>query len=161
MLTVYSDASWTANNSVSGGAIFYMGCLLAWWTRRQKSVSSSSAQAEYFAAATASREGVYARDLLDDIDRPVTGPTPLLLDSQSAVELTYDPVAFKKTKHILRAANELRDRVARDVFKPEYVPAADQLADILTKPLGPTAHQALMPRLMGTEGATVTNAPHA
>ena len=108
-----------------------------------------------------SREGVYARDLLDDIDRPVTGPTPLLLDSQSAVELTYDPVAFKKTKHILRAANELRDRVARDVFKPEYVPAADQLADILTKPLGPTAHQALMPRLMGTEGATVTNAPHA
>ena len=124
-------------------------------------MSSSSAQAEYFAAATASREGVYARDLLDDIDRPVTGPTPLLLDSQSAVELTYDPVAFKKTKHILRAANELRDRVARDVFKPEYVPAADQLADILTKPLGPTAHQALMPRLMGTEGATVTNAPHA
>ena len=161
MLAVYSDASWTANNSVSGGAIFYLGCLLAWWTRRQKSVSSSSAQAEYFAAATASREGVYARDLLDDIDRPVTGPTPLLLDSQSAVELTYDPVAFKKTKHILRAANELRDRVARDVFKPEYVPAADQLADILTKPLGPTAHQALMPRLMGTEGATVTNAPHA
>ena len=45
---------------------------------------------------------MYARDLLDDIDRPVTGPTPLLLDSQSAVELTYDPVAFKKTKHILR-----------------------------------------------------------
>ena len=104
---------------------------------------------------------MYARDLLDDIDRPVTGPTPLLLDSQSAVELTYDPVAFKKTKHILRAANELRDCVAREVFKPEYVPAADQLADILTKPLGPTAHQALMPRLMGTEGATVTNAPHA
>ena len=121
-------------------------------------MSSSSAQAEYFAAATASREGVYARDLLDDIDRPVTGPTPLLLDSQSAGELTYDPVAFKK--HILRAANDLRDRVARDVFKPEYVPAADQLADILTKPLGPTAHQALMPRLMGTEGATVTSVPH-
>ena len=28
-----------------------------------------------------------------------------------------------------------RDRVARDVFRPEYVPAADQLADVLTKPL--------------------------
>ena len=82
---------------MSGGAIFYLGVLVAWWTRRQKSVSSSSAQAEYFAAAMASREGVYLRDLLDDIDQPVSGPTPLLLDSKSAVELTYIPVAFKKT----------------------------------------------------------------
>ena len=152
-LEVYSDASWTADNSVSGGSVYYLGCLVAWWTRRQKSVSSSSAQAEYFAAATASREGVYIRDLLEDIGRPTTGPTPLLLDSQSAVELTYDPVAFKKTKHILRAANELRDRVARDVFRTEYVPAADQLADVLTKPLGPTAHQAVLPRLLASEGA--------
>ena len=73
-LTVFSDASWTVDNSVSGGAIFYLGVLVAWWTRRQKSVSSSSAQAEYFAAAMASREGVYLRDLLDDIDQPVSGP---------------------------------------------------------------------------------------
>ena len=84
-------------------------------------------------------------------------PTPLLLDSKSAVELTYDPVAFKKTKHILRAANELRDRVAREVFRPEYVPAADQLADMLTKPLGPTAHNLMLNRMLHrvrpTEGA--------
>ena len=114
-LQVYSDASWTVGNSVSGGAIFYMSCLVAWWTRRQKSVSSSSAQAEYFAAALASREGTYLRDELEDVGLTVTGPTPLLLDSKSAIDLAYDPVAFKKTKHILRAANELRDKVARDV----------------------------------------------
>ena len=103
-LEIYSDASWTSDNSITGGAIFYMGVLLAWWTRRQKSVSSSSAQAEYFAAATASREGVYFRDLLEDAGLPLKGPTPLLLDSKSAIDLAYDPVAFKKTKHIMRAA---------------------------------------------------------
>jgi hypothetical protein len=95
---------------------------LAWWTRRQKSVSASSAQAECFAAALASREGTYMRDLLEDIGLPVCGPTPLLIDNKSAIELTHDPVAFKKTKHILRAANELRDKVARDVFVPSSRP---------------------------------------
>ena len=125
-----------------------MGCAVTWWTRRLKSVSASSAQAEYFAAALASREGTYLRDELEDVGLTVTGPTPLLLDSKSAIELAYDPVAFKKTKHILRAANELRDKVARDVFEPKYVEAAEQRADIMTKGLGPAAHQMQLGRLL-------------
>ena len=36
------------------------------------------------------------------------GPTPLMLDSKGAINLTEDPVAFKK-EGILRAAYELRD----------------------------------------------------
>jgi hypothetical protein len=56
------------------------------------------------------------RDLLEDMGIGVKGPTPLLLDNKSAIDLAFDPVAFKKTKYILRAANELRDRVARDCF---------------------------------------------
>ena len=150
-LEIYSDASWTSDNSITGGAIFYMGVLLAWWTRRQKSVSSSSAQAEYFAAATASREGVYFRDLLEDAGLPLKGPTPLLLDSKSAIDLAYDPVAFKKTKHIMRAAAELRDRVAREMFTPTYVEAAGQVADIMTKGLGPTAHKMQLVRLLSED----------
>ena len=41
------------------------------------------------------------RDLLDDLGHGVTHPTPLYLDSKSALDLAADPVAFKKTKHIL------------------------------------------------------------
>ena len=133
--------------------ILYMGCLTCWWTRKQKSVSSSSAQAEYFAAALASREAIYIRDLLEDIGQGVTGPTPLYLDSKSAIELAHDPVAFKKTKHILRAANELRDRVARDIFSPTYVEGTSQLADILTKPLGPASHRVQLARVLEEEDA--------
>ena len=36
-------------------------------------------------------------------------------DSKSAVGMAFDPVAFKKTKRILRAAEFLRDLVAREV----------------------------------------------
>ena len=98
-----------------------MGVCIAWWTRRQKSVAASTAEAEFYAAALASREGVYIRDLLDDLGFGPRAATPLWLDSKSAIDLTADPVAFKKTKHILRHAHELRDRVARCVFEPSFV----------------------------------------
>ena len=52
------------------------------------------------------------------------------------------------TKHILRHAWELRDRVARSVFVPFFVPTAEQLADILTKALRPGTHSALLARLL-------------
>ena len=124
------------------------GIMITWWTRKQKSISHSSAEAEYFAASMASREGLYIRDLLEDLGLVEKGPTPLMLDSKGAISLTEDPVAFKKTKHILRAAYELRDRVARGQFRAEYVEAAGQLADIMTKGLRPPLHREMMPRLL-------------
>ena len=45
----------------------------------------------------------------------------------------WRPVSFKKTKHILRAAQGLRDYVARDVITLVHLPGAVNLADILTK----------------------------
>ena len=57
------------------------------------------------------------------------------MDSKSAIDMAHDPVAFKKTKHIMREAHYLRDLVARRVYTPEHVASADMLADIFTKPL--------------------------
>ena len=65
-------------------------------------------------------------------------------DSKSAVEKAYDPVSFKKTKHILRAAEGLRDYVARLVFILTFVPGKLNLADILTKPQAVAVFNELM-----------------
>ena len=54
-------------------------------------------------------------------------------DSKSAVDMSFDPVAFKKTKHIMRAAEFLRDLVARRVIALEHVAGVVMMADILTK----------------------------
>ena len=45
----------------------------------------------------------------------------MYLDSKSAIDMAFDPVAFKKTKHILRDAESLRDLVMREVYKPSHV----------------------------------------
>ena len=36
--------------------------------------------------------------------------------------MSLDPVTFEKTKHILRAAEFLRDLVARDVVRMQHLP---------------------------------------
>ena len=95
----------------------------------------------YHFGCTSVHSDVYIRDFLEDVGYPVSAPTPLLIDSKAAIMLAEDPVAFKKTKHITRAAYELRDScVARRVFVPEYVASEDQLADVLTKALRPGQH---------------------
>ena len=81
------------------------------------------------------REGMFHRDVLTDLGALPYGPTTLYLDSKSAIDLTFDAVAFKKTKHVLRDAHFLRDVVARLLFAPKHVASADMLADCLTKPL--------------------------
>ena len=101
------------------------------------------------AAALASREGVYQRDFTEvDLGYGPTRPTPLLLDSKSALDLAADPVAFKKTKHILRHAYELRDRVLRQIYAPSFVDTDNQLADVLTKGLRSAQHRAILDRLL-------------
>tara|TARA_B110000046_G_C12903549_1_gene359687 strand:- start:594 stop:926 length:333 start_codon:yes stop_codon:yes gene_type:complete len=100
------------------------------------------------AATVAGREAIYMRDLLDSLGFPASAPTPLLLDSKSAIDLAFDPVAFKKTKHVLRHAYWLRDVVARRFLHPTFVPTADQLADVLTKALTPALHRVALRRLL-------------
>ena len=47
--------------------------------------------------------------------------------------MAFDPVAFKQTKHVLRAAEFLRDLVARGVVTLRHVAGRVMIADVLTK----------------------------
>ena len=88
-----------------------------------------------------------------DLGRAPPGPTPLFMDSKSAIDMAFDPVAFKKTKHILRDAEYLRDLVAREVLKPQHVSSSDQVADVFTKALPRLVFQALRALLVGAVAA--------
>ena len=49
-IILFSDSDWAGDKdtrqSMSGYAIFFMGCLVCWRSKQQKSVSFSSAEAE-------------------------------------------------------------------------------------------------------------------
>jgi hypothetical protein len=132
-LDVYVDSSWLSRFSCSGALFFFHGCVFHWFAKTQRSVSLSSAEAEFFGAMLAAKDVVWLRDLLLDLGLLRPGPTTILSDSKSAVDLAFDPVAFKNTKHILRAAEYLRDLVARGVVTLSHVKGTLMLADLLTK----------------------------
>lgn len=129
----YVDSDWSARFSVSGGVIDFMGYPVHWFSRTQKSVSMSSTEAEYFATCVAAREVMFVRELANDLSVRAVGPTVIHTDNKGVVDLSLDPVSFKKTKHILRAAQFVRDLVLRRIIRMEWISGKDNPADIFTK----------------------------
>ena len=132
-LETFVDSSWATRFSCSGCMIFYHGCIFHWFSKMQRSVSLSSAEAEYFGAMMAARDVIFARELLVDLGILLAAASVIFSDSKSAVDMAFDPIAFKKTKHILRAAEFLRDLVAREVVILRHVAGTTMIADLLTK----------------------------
>ena len=132
---ICTDSNWETRFSCCGAILYYLGCPFAWFAKTQRSVALSSAEAEYFGAMLAAKEGLFIREVLEDLGRRILGPTFIYTDSQATVELSIDAVAFKKTKHILRAAEFLRDLVLRRVFYLAHIRGTSNPADVMTKPL--------------------------
>jgi hypothetical protein len=134
-LCAYVDSDWSTKFSISGGMIELFGCPAHWFSRTQRSVSMSSTEAEYFAACVMTREVIFMRDLVCDFDVAISGPTVIRTDNKGVVDLSFDPVAFKKTKHILRAAEFVRDQVLRLVVSFVWIAGVNNVADLFTKPV--------------------------
>ena len=60
----------------------------------------------------------------------------LLVDNKSAISLAKNPVHHDRSKHIDIRYHFIRDCVENGKIGVNYVPTGDQLADLLTKPLG-------------------------
>ena len=132
-LHVLVDSSWETLFSCSGAYFFFMGCPFHWFSKVQRSVTLSSAEAEFFGAMLALKDVLWLRQLLLDLDLLVPGPTLMWCDAKSAVDMAFDPVAFKNTKHILRAAEFLKNHTLRGSCRMQHCKGIIMIADILTK----------------------------
>ena len=74
----------------------------------------------------------------------ITGPTLLFEDNNSCIAMSENPLHHKRTKHIDISYHYTRDIVENDVVVLCKISSEEQLADILTKPLGKTVFQRLM-----------------
>ena len=79
-----------------------------------------------------------------DFDLALSEAITIWSDSKSAVDMSFDLVAFKPTKHIMRCAEFLRDLVSRDVVTLRHVPGRVMIADLLTKAVARAMYLSLM-----------------
>ena len=138
----YSDADWAGctddRRSTSGGAFFLGKKCVSWLSKKQDSVSLSTAEAEYVAATSACTQVIWMRRQLLDMVDEVRLPISIMCDNQSAIGLGKNPIQHSRSKHIDIRYHFLKEKVEEGVILMEYVPTEEQVADIFTKPL-PTA----------------------
>jgi hypothetical protein len=138
-ITAYSDADWAGcpdtRRSTSGYCVFVGDNLVAWSSKRQTTVSRSSAEAEYRGVANAVAETCWLRQLLLELHRPPARATVVYCDNISAMYLSSNPVQHQRTKHVEIDLHFVRDRVSLGEVKVLHVPSRFQYADIFTKGL--------------------------
>lgn len=108
---------------------------IVWTSRRQSVVAQSTTGAEYIAAADATKEILWLRQLMRSIDAEQKSATMLRVDNQSAIKLVRNPELHRSTKHIDVRYHLTRDHAEKKNINVEYVRSKEQLADIFTKGL--------------------------
>jgi hypothetical protein len=137
---MYTDADFAADldkrRSTTGAVMLMQGAAVLWLSKLQSIVATSTTEAEYIAAAMGTKEGLWVRKLLGDIYGRVS-PLKLMVDNQAAVVLISEHTAGQsgRTKHIDVQFHFVRDRFQRGDVSVNFVPTADQRADMFTKQL--------------------------
>jgi hypothetical protein len=111
---------------LNGGAI-------SWSSRRQQTVAASTTEAEYMAAAHATKEALWLRKLASDLQLDNVGAISIRADNQSAIKLLNNPISSARSKHIDIIYHFARERVARGEVSFRYISTAAMVADSLTK----------------------------
>jgi hypothetical protein len=139
-LVRYSDSDHASDidtsKSTSGILFFFDKCLVSWQSVKQQVVALSSCEAEYIAASTASTQLLWLVRLLSDLLGRDTGAVELRVDSKSALSLTKNSVFYERSKHIRVRHHFIRGCLEEGSIKAGCINTNDQLANLLTKPLG-------------------------
>ncbi|KAI3771637.1 hypothetical protein L6452_02803 [Arctium lappa] len=137
-LTAYTDADHAGckldRKSTSGCCQLLGNKLVSWSSKKQNCVSTSTAEAEYVAAASCCSQVLWMRTQLRDYGQQFDR-IPILCDSKSAIAISANPVQHSKTKHIDVRYHFLKDHVEKGTIEMYFVPTELQLADIFTKAL--------------------------
>jgi hypothetical protein len=123
-------------------------------TKKQSVMADSSTVAEYIGAHVAAKEILWTRNFLFELGFQQQEATTLFEDNQSTIKLISKPGNGNKTKHIDLRFNFIRDQVAQQTIKIEYLPTTEMISDILTKPLGTSSFVYLRSLLLGLANET-------
>ena len=138
-----------SRKSTTGWVFTLAGGPISWSSQRQKTVATSTMDAEYIACAEAAKEAVWIRNFINDLRIPgvYIDTVPLFIDCNSALKLTRNPEFHSKSKHIDVKHHFVREKVEGGIINTQRVDTKDNLADVFTKALPRPTHEDLVKRL--------------
>ncbi|KAI3827813.1 hypothetical protein L1987_01898 [Smallanthus sonchifolius] len=115
----YTDSDFSGccldRKSTTGGCQFLGNRLVSWQCKKQTTVSMSTCEAEYIAAASCCSQILWIQQQLRDYGLNFTG-TPMLIDNNATMSITNNPVKHSKTKNI-----EIRYHFIRDCTEKRLI----------------------------------------
>ncbi|KAK6120416.1 hypothetical protein DH2020_045841 [Rehmannia glutinosa] len=134
----YSDSDYAGcrvdRKSTSGTCQMLGNRLVSWFSKKQNSIATSTAEVKYIAVGSCCAQVLWMRQQLRDYEVEEK-EIPIMCDNTSAIAITQNPVLHSRTKHIDVRYHFIRDHVEKKDITLEYISTDKQLADIFTKPL--------------------------
>ncbi|OWZ12549.1 LOW QUALITY PROTEIN: Copia type Polyprotein [Phytophthora megakarya] len=124
------------HRSITGHVLQLKGCTFAYKSKKQPIMMDDTCSAEFVAASECSNTIMWKyNNVCAELKLRREKKTILYEDNQAAIHVIVS--SGYKVKSLDLKFHKIRDFVERGVFKVEYCPSEDNIADIFTKLLGP------------------------
>jgi len=137
----YSDASFMTDHddkrSQSGFVFLLNGGAVSWRSWKQSTTADSTTAAEVMAVAEASKEGVWMKKFLEELEVMPTSARPLELfcDNSASISQIKEPRSHHRTKYMDRKYFVTRDFINEGKILLQWIDTHSNTADPLTKAL--------------------------
>ncbi|CAE8693048.1 unnamed protein product, partial [Polarella glacialis] len=135
LLQVMVDANWARDGgrkSTSGGVLLLQGFPLEHWSKTQANIALSSGEAELYAMNSGAVELRRLTNVCAELGQTLVGM--LLCDSSAALAVPYRR-GTGRMRHLEAKDLWLQEEFRRGHIKFQKIATADNVADLLTKPL--------------------------
>ena len=152
-VTAYTDADFAEDpmtrKSTTGWVVMLCGAAISWRSKRQSTVARSTMEAEYVAAASIVDELIAVRRLLSELGCPQPGPTIVRIDNTASIAVAKEGGKEERRKHIDVKHHCIVEAIDNQVINLKWIPSADNIADLFTKPLPDARYRILKEAVLG------------
>ena len=135
--------------SVTGLLVILCGAAIAWRSKLQSLVATSSTEAEFYSAVELAKMIKYFRYILRELGMLLPGPCLCYIDNQAALNMINESRPTPRARHVETQHFAIQEWQKAGEVHMKHLPGTVNAPDALTKPMTAVLHYRHCPRAMG------------